>query len=109
MPMAFTEHGVLMLSSVLKSPRARAVNIQIMRLFVKMREHLITHKDVLLQLEKLRGTTKEHAGKIAVIFKYLKQMEQRQQETELLDEIRRSKGKNPIGFKASKDRRAGKK
>lgn len=104
MPMAFTEHGVLMLSSVLKSPRARAVNIQIMRLFVKMREHLMTHKDVLLQLEKLRGTSKEHAGKIAVIFKYLKQMEQRQQETELLDEIRRRKAKNPIGFKAASER-----
>jgi hypothetical protein len=80
-----------------------------MRLFVKMREHLVTHKDVLLQLEKLRGTTKEHAGKIAVIFKYLKQMEQSQQETELLDAIRRSKAKNPIGYKTAKDRRAGKK
>ncbi len=109
MPMAFTEHGVLMLSSILKSQRARAVNIQIMRLFVKMREHLLTHKDVLLQLEKLRHTSKEHAGKIAVIFKYLKQMEQRQEETELLDEIRRSKAKNPIGFKAAKERRAGRK
>lgn len=104
MPMAFTEHGVLMLSSVLKSPRARAVNIQIMRLFVKMREHLLTHKDVLLQLEKLRGTSKEHAGKIAVIFKYLKQMEQRQQQTELLEEIRRGKAKNPVGFKAARER-----
>lgn len=109
MPMAFTEHGVLMLSSILKSQRARAVNIQIMRLFVKMREHLLTHKDVLLQLEKLRSTSKEHAGKIAVIFKYLKQMEQRQEETELLEEIRRGKAKNPIGFKAAKERRAGKK
>lgn len=79
-----------------------------MRLFVKMREHLLTHKDVLLQLEKLRGTSKEHAGKIAVIFKYLKQMEQRQQETELLDEIRRSKSKNPIGFKPANERRGGK-
>ncbi len=80
-----------------------------MRLFVKMREHLLTHKDVLLQLEKLRGTSKEHAGKIAVIFKYLKQMEQRQQETELLDEIRRGKAKNPIGFKAVTERRGKKK
>lgn len=109
MPMAFTEHGVLMLSSILKSQRARAVNIQIMRLFVKMREHLLTHNDVLLQLEKLRNTSKEHAGKIAVIFKYLKQMEQRQEETELLEEIQRGKAKNPIGFKAAKERRAGKK
>lgn len=42
--------------------------------------------DVLLHLKKLRGTSKEHASKIGVIFKYLKQMEQRQEETELLDE-----------------------
>lgn len=98
MPMAFTEHGVLMLSSVLKSPRARAVNIQIMRLFVRMRELLLTHKDLLLELEKLRNTSKAHAGKIAVIFKYLKQMEQRQQKTELLEEIRR-KPRPVVGFK----------
>lgn len=101
--MAFTEHGVLMLSSVLKNKRAREVNVQIMRLFVKMRELLLTHKDLLLQLEKLRNTSKEHSGKIAVIFKYLKQMEERQQETELLEEIRR-KPKPVIGFEAAGER-----
>lgn len=108
-PYAFTEQGVAQLSSVLNSPRAVAVNIQIIRLFTRMRKILMTHKDLLLQLEKLRHTSKEHAGKIAVIFKYLKQMEQRQQETELLDEIRRGKAKNPIGFKAAKERRGKKK
>ncbi|MBP7407785.1 MAG: ORF6N domain-containing protein [Flavobacteriales bacterium] len=100
-PLAFTEHGVLMLSSVLKNPRAREVNIQIMRLFVKMRELLLTHKDLLLELEKLRNTSKAHGGKIAVIFKYLKQMEQRQQETELLEEIRR-KPRPVVGFKTGR-------
>jgi len=103
-PYAFTEQGVAQLSSVLNSPHAVAVNIQIIRLFTRMRKVLVTHKDLLLQLEKLRGTTKEHAGKFTVIFKYLKQMEQRQQETELLDEIRRSKAKNPIGFKTPRGR-----
>lgn len=68
-----------------------------------MRKMLVTHKDVLLELEKMRSTSKAHAGKIAVIFKYMKQMEERQQETELLDEIRRSKAKNPIGFKAARE------
>ena len=102
LPMVFSEHGVLMLSSVLKSQRARAVNIQIMRLFVRMREMLVTHKDLLLELEKLRNTSKEHTGRIAVIFKYLKQMEQRQKETELLDEVRRGKARNPVGYKAKK-------
>jgi phage regulator Rha-like protein len=104
-PSAFTEHGVLMLSNVLRSERAVLMSIQIIRVFTRMREMLVTHKDLLLQLEKLRHTSKEHTGKIAVIFKYLKQMEQRQQETELLEEIRRRKAKNPIGFKAAKDRR----
>ena len=101
LPMVFSEHGVLMLSSVLKSQRARAVNIQIMRLFVRMREMLVTHNDLLLELEKLRNTSKEHTGRISVIFKYLKQMEQRQQETELLEEIRR-KPRPVVGFKTGR-------
>ncbi len=54
-PMAFTEHGVMMLSSVLKSDRARRMNIQVMRLFVRMREVLSMHKELLLQLEKVSG------------------------------------------------------
>lgn len=102
LPMAFTEHGVLMLSSVLKNPRARAVNIQIMRLFVRMREMLLTHKDLLLELEKVNNTSKTHGRKIEVIFRYLKQLEQRQQQSELLDEIRRGKPRPVVGFKAGK-------
>ena len=47
----FTEQGVAMLSSVLRSKRAIAVNIAIMRAFVKVREYLATHKDVLKKLE----------------------------------------------------------
>ena len=53
MPYAFTEHGILMLSSVLKSSRAIQVNIQIMRAFVKLRELLSTHKDLARKLEAL--------------------------------------------------------
>ena len=52
-PYAFTEQGVAMLSSVLNSPTAIAVNIQIIRVFTKMRALLMTHKDILLQLEKI--------------------------------------------------------
>src|SRR5206468_2407030 len=47
-PFAFTEQGVAMLSSVLNSPTAIQVNIQIIRIFTKMREMLLTHKDILL-------------------------------------------------------------
>ncbi len=55
LPYAFTEHGVLMLSSVLKSKRAVKVNIQIMRIFTKMRELLMSQKDLILKVEKIEN------------------------------------------------------
>ena len=53
LPFAFTEQGVAMLSSVLRSPRAVQVNIMIMRAFVKMRELIATHKDLAARLDEL--------------------------------------------------------
>ncbi len=53
LPFAFTEHGVLMLSNVLKSDRAIKVSIVIIRVFTKMRELLTTHKDILRKREQL--------------------------------------------------------
>ncbi len=52
-PFCFTEQGVTMLSCILNSERAIAVNIQVIRIFTKMRELLLTNKEVLLQLEML--------------------------------------------------------
>ena len=52
-PFAFTEHGVLMLASILKSELAVQVNIQIVRIFTRMREMLMAHKDI---IEKLLQT-----------------------------------------------------
>jgi hypothetical protein len=52
-PMAFTEQGVAMLSSVLNSETAIEVNIQIIRIYTRIREVLLTHKDVLLKMEQL--------------------------------------------------------
>jgi len=66
-PFVFTEHGILMLSSVLNSDRAIKVNIQIMRAFVKIREYLATHKDVLKKLE-------EHDKQIKTIFGVINKM-----------------------------------
>lgn len=74
LPMAFTEQGVAMLSSVLNSETAIRVNIQIIRVFTKMRELLSTHKDILLQLEKMEKKLTGHDEDIALIFKYLKQL-----------------------------------
>ncbi|MBK8497297.1 MAG: ORF6N domain-containing protein [Flavobacteriales bacterium] len=89
-PFAFTEHGVLMLSSVLNSAAAIAVNIQVIRVFTRMRELLANHKDVLLALEKLRGTVSHNSRDIKVIFRLLKKMEEDKSNRALLAQSRRS-------------------
>jgi ORF6N domain len=73
-PFCFTEQGVAMLSSVLNSETAIAVNIQIIRVFTRMRELLLTHKDILLQLEKMEKKLTGHDEHIALIFQYLKKL-----------------------------------
>lgn len=55
LPLAFTEQGVAMLSSVLRSPRAVQVNIAIMRAFVKLRELLASHADLARRLEEMES------------------------------------------------------
>ena len=73
LPMAFTEQGVSMLSSVLKSPIAIQVNIQIMRFFTQMREMLFTQKELLLKMEEMEKRFAGQDQKIKIIFDYLKQ------------------------------------
>ena len=75
-PMAFTEHGVIMLASVLNSERAIQVNIQIVRIFTRMREILGSHKGLLQKLEKIARKLAEHDDQILVIFEYIKMLEQ---------------------------------
>ncbi len=79
-PLVFTEQGVAMLSSVLNSDRAIQVNIQIIRVFTKMRELLFTHREILAKLEKLEKKDIEQDEKIMLIFEYLKQLEKSKQE-----------------------------
>lgn len=74
MPYAFTEQGVAMLSSILNSERAILVNIHIIRVFTKMRQILMTHKDVLLKLEQLERKALHQDSDIKLIFKYLKEL-----------------------------------
>ncbi len=81
LPLAFTEQGVAMLSSVLNSETAIEVNIQIIRIFTRMRELLLTHKDILIQLERMEkkmikqgGKLQKHDQDIRIIFEYLKQL-----------------------------------
>jgi len=92
-PFAFTEYGVLMLSSVLNNDIAIKVNIQIIRIFAKMREMLLTHKDILIKLEKIERNLTDHDDKIMLLFEYIKQLEKSKQEE--LEQRHRPK----IGFK----------
>ena len=68
-PYAFTEQGVAMLSSVLKSKRAVRVNIEIMRTFVKLREILATHKDL---ARKISAMEQKYDGQFKVVFEALR-------------------------------------
>jgi len=92
-PYVFTEQGVAMLSSVLNSDRAILVNIQIMRVFTKMRALLESHKEILRKLESIEKKDIEQDEKIVLIFEYLKQLEQAKQEETLFKERKR------IGYK----------
>jgi hypothetical protein len=81
LPYAFTEHGAVMLASVLNSDRAIAVNIQIVRIFTRIREMLLTHKDVLLKLNKIEkkllkqdDKNKKFEDEIQMIFQALKRL-----------------------------------
>ena len=73
-PMTFTEQGVAMLSSVLKSERAINVNIQIIRIFTRMRQLLLTNKEILQKLEQLETKVSKHDEDVQVIFAYLKKL-----------------------------------
>jgi len=74
LPYAFTEQGVAMLSSVLRSKRAIHVNIIIMRAFVKIRQFLSTHKELARKLEELEKKTAKHDTEIRDIFDAIKQL-----------------------------------
>ncbi|HEY5511765.1 MAG TPA: ORF6N domain-containing protein [Prolixibacteraceae bacterium] len=75
-PFAFTEHGILMLASVLNTERAIKVNIQLVRIFNKMREMLQSNKELIIALEQLRDKINDHDDKFILIFDYLKKFDQ---------------------------------
>ena len=81
-----------MLSSVLNSDKAIEVNIQLVRIVTKMREMLLTHKDILLQIEEMRKTVSGQDERIDLIYNYL------------IEFVRQEKQpRKEIGFKPSKD------
>ena len=74
LPRVFTEHGILMLSSVLKSKRAVQANIQIMRAFVRLRQILSSNKELACKLEQLERKTEKHDTEIQGIFEAIRQL-----------------------------------
>jgi len=94
-PFCFTNLGVPQLSTVLKSPKAIMINLQIMRVFNKMHEMILTHKDLFIKLEEIERKLSSHDDSILLIFEYIKQFEEvKQQELEY-------KNRKRIGFKKS--------
>ena len=90
-PMAFTEQGIAMLSSVLNSKTAIEVNIRIIRVFTKLKEYALTHKEILLQLAKLEKEVKGNSKDIENIFLVLKELLEKQSKP--------TPPRNKIGFK----------
>jgi len=74
LPYAFTEHGVAMLASVLRSERAAQMNILIVRAFVKLREILATHKDLVRAIEDIRRKQEEQGEQITAIIDTINQL-----------------------------------
>jgi len=87
-PRVFTEHGILMLSSVLNSKKAIQVNIQIMRTFTKLREMMLSYKDLQTKIEAMERKHAKHDEHFQLVFKTIKEM---------LNPPVKKKGK--IGFK----------
>jgi len=101
LPYVFTEHGVAMLSGVLKSEKAIEVNIQIIRIFNRIREALLSNREILLQLEQLDKKVlnlgfdiRMHDGEIETIFELIREIIAEKQNPPV--------PKNPIGFKITK-------
>ena len=92
-PMVFTEQGVAMLSGILRSPTAVQVNIQIMRVFVKMRKLITGYEELLQKIEALESQALEQNEQIINIYEFIK---------ELIEPA--YKNRQPIGYRI-KERR----
>ncbi|TPG44662.1 ORF6N domain-containing protein [Flavobacterium pectinovorum] len=90
LPFAFTEHGILMLSSVLKSDKAIQTNIQIMRIFTKVRQMLLDTTEIKVDILQIQKKLENHDKNIELVFSYLDELTEKKE-----DESERVK----IGYK----------
>jgi hypothetical protein len=96
-PFAFTEHGILMLASVLNSERAIQVNIQIVRIFARMRQLLVDHQEIVEKFRQIELKLSEHDNHILGISEYLRQLEQSRQQQQT------QANRKQIGFRTEGD------
>lgn len=83
LPSVFTEHGILMLSSVLKSDKAIQTNIQIMRIFTKVRQMLLDTTDIKVDILQIQKKLENHDKNIELVFSYLDELtEKKEKEAE---------------------------
>jgi hypothetical protein len=92
LPYVFTEQGVAMLSGILNSDRAIAVNIQIMRIFTRIRQMLADNTDLRLDIEKIKNKLDNQDKNMEIVFRYL---------DELLEKKDNPIERNKIGYKTS--------
>jgi len=90
LPYVFTEHGVLMLSSALNSKKAIAVNIQIMRIFTKLRTMLTDNLSLKLDIEEIKKKVSNQSKNIELVFQYL---------DELVEKKDNEKPRTKVGYK----------
>lgn len=93
LPYAFTEHGVLMLSNVLKSEQAIGVSIRIIDVFVKLRESLLNNTELRLEIDRIKQKLDNQDKNMEIVFRYL---------DELLEH--KETPRNPIGYKLNDDK-----
>lgn len=81
LPFVFTEHGVLMLSSVLNSTRAIQVNIQVMRIFTRFRKNLSDNGELRTEIAEIRKKLDNNTQNIELVFQYLDELVEKKEET----------------------------
>ena len=79
-PMAFTEHGILMLSSVLNSEKAIQMNIQIMHIFTKVRQMLVDTTEMKLDIVQIQKKLENQGKNIELVFSYLDELTEKKEE-----------------------------
>lgn len=97
LPYAFTEHGVTMLASILKSPIARKMNIAIVRAFIALRKFAIQYKDILEQLDGLKEKIGSHDAQLNNIYEVLENMLDKKMDEE--NKLESWNDRKRIGFK----------